>query len=324
MTITRFPHGISSFGVPLFGSMQQEVISGDVYFVGATAGASWVAGVNAGECGQKETPFATIDYAIGKCTANNGDVIYVLPGHTETLATAGAITADIAGISIIGLGNGSLIPKLTLSATAATIAVSAANVTIKNLIIIPGIAEIVTVFYVTAGYCTLDGIISYANSTYCIMTMVLTTSAADDLTIKNCHWVQTQVPAANSKFISLVGADRARILGNYFDIALTNHASSTILGGATTASLDICVRDNLFKIAGGTTILSAVLLYTATTGVVAWNAMVGTAAALAGLNNPANCHCIENYAESAVAKSGVLDPVITVSDLRLKTGVMYL
>lgn len=310
MTMTNFSHGITSFGVPVFGSTE-DVIAGDVYFVGATAGSSWLAGVDAPECGSKERPFATIDYAIGKCTASNGDVIFVLPGHTETLAAAGAITADVAGISIIGLGNGSLRPKLTLSATASTIAISAANVTMKNLIIIPGIAEIVTVFNVTGSYCTLDGIISYPNSTYCIMTMVLTTAAADDLTIQNCHWVQTTAPAANSKFISLVGADRARILNNYFDVALTNHASSTILGGATTASLDICVKSNLFKVAGGTTIVSAVLLYTATTGVVAWNAMVGTAAATAGLNNSANCFVVENFAEKNVAKSGILDPVIT-------------
>ena len=139
MTLSRFPHGISSMGIPILGS--PVVISGDVYWVGATAGVSWVAGVNAPESGQKATPFATIDYAIGKCTANHGDVIYVLPGHAETLATAGAITADIAGISIIGLGNGTLKPKLTLSATGSTIAISADNVTIKDIIIIHIMAE---------------------------------------------------------------------------------------------------------------------------------------------------------------------------------------
>ena len=320
MTISNFPHGIASMGVPILGT--PSIISGDVYWVGATAGASWVAGVNAPESGQKATPFATIDYAIGKCTANHGDVIYVLPGHTETLATAGAITADVAGVSIIGLGNGTLKPQLTLSATASTIAISAANVTIKDIEIIPGIAEIVTVFNVTGANCTLDGIVSKTNSTYCIMTMVLTTTAANDLTIQNCHWVQTVAPAANSTFITLAGVDRFRCLNNYFDIALTNHASSAILGG-TAASINCEICGNLFKIAGGATILSAVLLFAASTGVMAWNACVGTAAALAGLNNPANLYCVENYAENAVAKNGVLDPVVT-SDLRLKTGVVYL
>ena len=34
-----------------------------------------------------EAPFKTIDYAIASCTANKGDVILVMPGHSESLAT---------------------------------------------------------------------------------------------------------------------------------------------------------------------------------------------------------------------------------------------
>jgi len=320
MGITPFPHGISSMGVPILGT--PTIISGDVYWVGATAGASWVAGVNAPECGQKATPFATIDYAIGKCTANNGDVIYVLPGHTETVAAAAGIACDVAGISIIGVGQGSLKPQITLSATTSTIAVSAANITIKNVGIVPGIAEIVTVFDITAAYCTLDGITCKTNSTYCIMTMVLTTTAADYLTIQNCDWLQTVKPAANSKFITLAGVDRCKIINNAFDIQLTDHASSTVIGGSA-ASTNVLVQGNVIRMPGGTTQLSGILLYAATTGICCDNRVFTAATALAGAINPANCYCAENYAENAVAKNGVLDPTVT-SDLRLKTMVVYL
>jgi hypothetical protein len=76
-------------------------------------------------------PFATLDYAIGKCTADKGDVILVMPGHAETTT---AIAADVAGIRIIGLGQGRNKPALTAT-TAATdlINVSAASVTLRNL-----------------------------------------------------------------------------------------------------------------------------------------------------------------------------------------------
>lgn len=321
MTLTKHPHGISSFGVPVFGS-DSNIIAGDVYFVCSVAGTKWFAGVDAPECGSLETPFATIDYAIGKCDSGNGDVIFCLPGHAETLASAGAITADVADISIIGLGKGTSRPQLTLSATGSTIAVSAANVTFKNIEIVPGVAEIVTVFNVTAAECTLDQIYSKANSTYCIMTMVLTTTAANDLTIKNCQFVQTTGPAANSKFITLAGVDRCKIVNNFMDVALTNHASSTIIGG-TAASIDVLVADNYLKMAGGTTQVSTVLLYAATTGMCVNNRVFSAATALAGTINPANCYCAENYAENAVAKNGILDPVVT-SDMRMKTEVMYL
>lgn len=76
-------------------------------------------------------PFATLDYAIGKCTASVGDVILVRPGHAETTT---AIAADVAGIRIIGLGSGRNRPALTAT-TASTdlINVSAANVQLRNL-----------------------------------------------------------------------------------------------------------------------------------------------------------------------------------------------
>jgi hypothetical protein len=78
-----------------------------------------------------DTPFATLDYAIGKCTADKGDVIIVRPGHAETTT---AIAADVAGIRIIGLGRGRAKPAFTAT-TAATdlINVSAANVLIANV-----------------------------------------------------------------------------------------------------------------------------------------------------------------------------------------------
>lgn len=77
------------------------------------------------------TPFATLDYAIGKCTADKGDVIVVRPGHAETTT---AIAADVAGVRIIGLGAGRNKPVFTAT-TGATdlINVSAASVVLRNL-----------------------------------------------------------------------------------------------------------------------------------------------------------------------------------------------
>jgi len=80
-----------------------------------------------------EVPFATIDYAIGRCAADNGDVIFVMPGHAET--TTVTIALDIAGVSIIGLGVGRSRPAVTanFAATGVTVTVSAANCLVKNI-----------------------------------------------------------------------------------------------------------------------------------------------------------------------------------------------
>ena len=137
---TKLLGGLTVDGVPVTGSGVDALpITGNVFYVNSSTG------VDDPSYGTTVArPFDTLDYAIGKCTASNGDVIYLLPGHTETIGSASAITVDVAGISIIGLGNGNLRPTFTWSATAGTIVVSAANVTIKNIICTISIDEVVS------------------------------------------------------------------------------------------------------------------------------------------------------------------------------------
>ena len=114
----------------VFTIVDLEKHPGAVFFVGSgVSGATDGAGY-----GQNpDAPFATLDYAIGQCTASKGDVIYVLPGHAETLTAE--IPVDVAVISIMGLGNGRNRPAFTANFGAAgdTMAIDAANVTIRNL-----------------------------------------------------------------------------------------------------------------------------------------------------------------------------------------------
>ena len=64
-----------------YASVVQDhrVHTGNVFFV-MTGGTD-----SAGYGLHPDRPFATVDFAIGQCTANQGDVIYVMPGYTETI-----------------------------------------------------------------------------------------------------------------------------------------------------------------------------------------------------------------------------------------------
>src|SRR6185295_2520008 len=101
--------------------------TGTTYFVSSTLGNAANGGRSAGDA------LATITGAIAKCTASVGDVIVVMPGHVETLSGAAALAINVAGINIIGLGNGSNRPTLTLHTAPTTIAISAANVLVRNI-----------------------------------------------------------------------------------------------------------------------------------------------------------------------------------------------
>ena len=115
-------------GLPVI--LDTSKYTGNVFYVDSAVGTDAV-----GYGTHPDAPFDTIDYAIGKCTANQGDVIIVLPGHAETVSAAAGIDADVAGITIVGLGAGESRPIVTFSTAAgADLDVDAANITICNIL----------------------------------------------------------------------------------------------------------------------------------------------------------------------------------------------
>lgn len=85
-------------------------------------------------------PTATIAYAIALCAANNGDVVYVRPGHNEGFGNA-QLAVNVAGISIIGLGRGSARPRIDFDHANASIDVTASGCAIKNIVLLPSVTD---------------------------------------------------------------------------------------------------------------------------------------------------------------------------------------
>lgn len=303
MTVTGFPQGISSFGMPVLPGLQPT--TGSVFFVHSS-------GSNASYQGTSpDRPFATIDYAIGFCTASKGDTIIVMPGHSESISGAAAIAADVAGVTIVGLGTGSLRPLITLHTTATTIAISAANVTFRNLRIATDVDAVVKVFNITAAGATLDAVDFVETAACACLQFVLTTAAATDLRIVNCSWVQTHTAAtALMEWIKLVGADRVKISNNFANLngfATANPANGVVVGG-TTLSKDVEITWNRFVITNSTGNIP-LSMYTGTTGFVGYNSVHSTKTALAGQIALASCYGSQNFASNTVNTAGILDPV---------------
>jgi len=113
--------------------------SGNVWYVDSGKGIDGLGAPGS----SSELPFDSVDYAIGRATANNGDFIIVMPGHTETFTAADGFDADVAGITILGLGDGADMPTFNFTDTDATVAIGAANVTIANVRFVAGVHAIV-------------------------------------------------------------------------------------------------------------------------------------------------------------------------------------
>lgn len=132
--------------------------TGKVYYVSNSSvlPEGGIAGSNSNSGTSPLQPFATLAYAISRCTANRGDTIKVGAGHAETLSSASAIAANVAGISIEGMGQGAARPTFTFANTAATFVVSANNVSLKGIIGKPSVDSVVNAFVVTGDNCDLD------------------------------------------------------------------------------------------------------------------------------------------------------------------------
>ena len=137
----------------MFSIVNETITTGEIFFVHSGTGAD-----SAGAGRNPDVPLATLDYAIGLCTASKGDMIYVMPGHAESLTTAAAIACDVAGISIVGLGVGDNRPVFTFASTnnAATWTVSADDVRISNIVAVCNDDALTNAFVVTGDAFDLD------------------------------------------------------------------------------------------------------------------------------------------------------------------------
>lgn len=234
MPISNYPNGFAE-GVNIRGMPLLSSYPGKVFWVSSTTGSN-------GNAGTFDRPWSTIDYAIGRCTASKGDIIVVKPGHIETVTAAGGIALDVAGVAIIGLGVGSIRPTVNFTtAVGASVAVTAANCTIINVLFTGGVDALTNPISVAAAdFALLE--CEWRDVTGQATDVVLTTAAADRMYIRGLRYDGATAAGTNAG-IAIVGGDRIVIEGLRMD-------GNFAVGGVdirTTATTDIEVRDVVFR-----------------------------------------------------------------------------
>jgi hypothetical protein len=113
---------------------------GNVIFVHSTSGSA------TGPGWAPENSYNSIQNAFGAVSANNGDVIVVLPGHVETVTAANGLDMNVAGVRVIGLGHGSSRPQINLTTNvAASVRINANGIWVENVVFTGGIDNITNV-----------------------------------------------------------------------------------------------------------------------------------------------------------------------------------
>lgn len=168
--------------------------TGEIFFVSSVTGTN-----GAGYGKTPDAPVATIDYAIGLCTANKFDRIYVLSDHAETITTASGIDLDVAGVSVIGLGQGTNRPTVTIGTnTTASVDFSAANCRLSNIRFVNNIDSLVTFVEGGAGTATIDNCEFITSSTKEALCGVSIPTTYDDWVIRDCKFIQPTDPAGTN------------------------------------------------------------------------------------------------------------------------------
>lgn len=281
---------------------------------GTTYGTAWF--VNSGHAAASDNnsgtnpnaPLATLAGAISRATAGAGDDIYVAPGHSESLSAAAAVNLSKAGVTVYGLGRGSLRPTFDFAAVAATFAMNAANCAIFNLLF-TCTADATIGVDVNAADCLIDGC-EFRNGTGKEFVSMIDVNggaenACDRTAIRNCVF---RAPVAGTTQAIEIGevCDGLDIRNNIAFGAYGNAPIHNPTGKVATWAL---IKDNV--LVNTTAASHSIELVSACTGVIADN-RCGSPLADA---TPADidggaAHILENYSHDAGGNdSGLLNPV---------------
>lgn len=267
-----------------------------------------VTGTDAAGGGQNpDAPLATIDYAIGLCTASKGDIIYVMPGHAETLTAAAGIDADVIGISIIGLGNGSLRPRVTMgTADTVDVDIDAANVLIQGIDFQAAIADIAAAIDVNAVNFTIRdcGFYEATDLNFKICIQDAAAAGSNYMTIEDC---KAYCPdAANTHFVNFAGTGTGHIVRRNI---LIGDWGTMAIGGAGVITVATCVDNVISNKASDND--SCINFAATATGICMRNLACGGAAQANGITATAMAIAQNYYGVVTEDLSAILDPIAT-------------
>lgn len=228
MSISNYPGGFAG-GVNIRGLTVLSSYSNKTFWVDSVNGSD-------GNKGTFDRPFATIDFAVGNCTADRGDIIFVKAGHVETVTAAAGLALDVAGISLIGFGNSRNRPQINFTtATTASMLVTAANISMQNFRFTGGIDALTRPINVNAADFTLTDW-SWTDVTGEATIVVLTNASANRMELANFEY-DGATTAGTTEAISIVGGDNIKI----HDFIADGNFSVGFINVKTTATTDLKV-----------------------------------------------------------------------------------
>ena len=308
-SITRVSPGFAAgFTLPL-----NLLQGGGVLTTGKTFYVDSVLGSNSNSGRRSTAAVATLDYAIGLCTANKGDVIFLMPGHTEAVTSTNT-AIDVAGVTIIGLGSGASKPTFTFAVASSRFNVTASNCVFQNIRLEAAVGDVVTaVLHATAAKNTkyLD-IEFFATSTFNFINCY--TLGAANIS-DGCRWERNYLRTADAGQLAFAITGAAHNDLKFYDNYVVHAAAQAgLLTGAAVDFLGLDVRGNFVQ-TGQSSGDGGVLVQTSSTAssgsIVANDMKTADAAANTAIPIASKVYAAKNY----IAGTDEVGTVIAVGTL---------
>lgn len=198
---------------------------------------------------------STLNAGLARCRSGMGDIVYVLPGHTENVATADAMSSLVAGTQIISAGRPGATnnPTLTWTAAAATFLLDVADVSIIGMNLnFAGVADCAAPITVTGAGCSMLGnhiiLQDDAVSFQCAKGVTVSTGAHQFLFAGNTMLSDSEDDDANVAGGAInIGAavEGNKIVGNVISYACVGDTVGII--DVTGTVVNLLVADNLIR-----------------------------------------------------------------------------
>jgi len=252
-----------------------------------------------------EQPVASLNGAMDLCTADEGDLVLVAPGHYEDLGDSEAIDIDVDGVTVQGLGVGAQRPLITFDHADGTFDVGADDATIRGLVFRPSVTSVkigVDVESSVTGVVIEDcefAVGEKGDGTDEFIVCIDLKSGNHDTIIRNNVFRTHADCDGCTTGISLTAASsRVRIENN---LAVGNWSTAFIDDGE--ACTDIYISGNRIKVKDGE---PGIELTATTTGIIANNLIESTGINPDAAIVAADCSWFGNYVVSADGSAAAL------------------
>lgn len=289
-----------------------------VNVLGSRTGSTFYADSSLGNAAYEgDTPTfakATLATALALCTANKGDVVYLMPGHVESLADA-QIDINVAGVTIIGLGHGADRPRFDYDHANSSIDISASGVVVCNITLRPSITDVLIGIDVEAASLgtlledieALPGEDGAGVDDFALVVGVK--AGCTGTTVRRLKVRQHASGAGYIAGIQLTGASDDCLIEDC-DIDILGAGVLAPINGITTLSTKVRILNNRLV----TDAEPGIELLTGTTGVIEDNYIFTDLATIAAAIVADGCALFENYYVEVAPETGALIGTASAND----------